>query len=1191
MARESVRVPMHFVDCFNVSHRNFSLMSKEDVMIQISLSELNSVWSDIRKNCNINVTLFLEEEHADQRSILIQNILFLAEQCINISEPFVCEDLVRIMLALQDFLLDDDVPMRIQKKIAHILTLWCIKGLLSTHVLCVKVFHYLLSASLRKKALLADIKQLWKFCSSMWENSWNGEMLSQVKPLLLKMVHSERILNVKCGCRLVAFFLCYEENFVVMLHEQIKIALKSCSKKQATAYGEIYCLAMRSASAEIREVIGEVCLKDLILHVLQARRHEFELSKLGQQLMNVLNVIHSNMTHATIGSLVVKVYNPHIWRFITSSSNIYRANTAEVLLQLYPFQHPVGHSMENRRLLELQYDTIAKLLTDNCHIIRITTCREICRILYEFWPAIPVRWRHQYLQVLIRDLSTDGSCFEVRRSVYKYMSSLLKNEKAADFMKTMLPELQKNIHDKNEKVRLAFVQLLLNVKRSGLLCYWKIVPADLLIVQLERERSLVGEQLAALMMSNILAPKQSFSERLKRITCLASKSLRATRKLFLYSKQVLEFTDAVELMEKILKSLTIVFVGNKENVETAELTPFKPNWSPDVVCGLLDIVIILWLLHKEALNDVSNREKLKTLYQWVQTCYPALLQYYKDSEQEVLKSLLLLGSLVPVRLMEMVCTASGFCMSRLRNLPADKNAENSCVMWVSSLCSWKRSAEIFDYVLEWLDEAFRTQDLNYSATAPLQRKKRRVQFCDKESKPMLALHVMDALFSIKSNRSIVMSRRDLVLDLWTYLSRIKLVIEQRMLGPLKSPILCDKFLELCLLRYLKLTVILGDVEYNPQDEESEIFNACEHIILVFGWAHKVVLPHIPEHLPAVGTPIPLSVNILKNLTKVADVIIALKQTNDRFNVCVIEHLTTIMETGCALSFAHSVVCVMHRLVEYSIVNSEHADTKNLLRSSMPALIQRMLDAFKKENYSEETVKQYVENMDSVRVFLKEVLQMGLRYYGVTSKFVCGIIISCVDAVVSITANRIKEEQTVEPLKKVNALPYTAAQILRTFQQNEVYGVMFLYFMKMRIRQQYTKDKLQIVAAVQIIHVLVFNSGAMLTRDLKSPALAAETALTKIRSVSSSPSSSSSSSSSESSTDHSILTVPTASSSSRRASLRELFTSESTLSTVDSFQITKTTKTLLSAAGQMMNAVMEKLGLCRNRYNTISTTSN
>jgi hypothetical protein len=87
--------------------------------------------------------------------------------------------------------------------------------------------------------------------------------------------------------------------------------------------------------------------------------------------------------------------------------------------------------------------------------------------------------------VLLQDLSTDGSSVQVRCSIYRSLSKLLKNPKATDYLGTALPALYRQIHDKQACVRLSFVQLLLHIKQTGLLQYQKVVPVDHLIARLK----------------------------------------------------------------------------------------------------------------------------------------------------------------------------------------------------------------------------------------------------------------------------------------------------------------------------------------------------------------------------------------------------------------------------------------------------------------------------------------------------------------------------------------------------------------------------------------------------------------------------------------------------------------------------------------------------------------------------------
>lgn len=126
-------------------------------------------------------------------------------------------------------------------------------------------------------------------------------------------------------------------------HRQIKVALPSCRKEVASAYGEIYSLAIKTANPNMKvvratvsykytlqqlvliveemcfvwQVVAEVCLRDVILHVLQVPRSGLQMGRMGKQLMHVLRVIHSNRRWVAVTKMLINAYEPIIWRFVS----------------------------------------------------------------------------------------------------------------------------------------------------------------------------------------------------------------------------------------------------------------------------------------------------------------------------------------------------------------------------------------------------------------------------------------------------------------------------------------------------------------------------------------------------------------------------------------------------------------------------------------------------------------------------------------------------------------------------------------------------------------------------------------------------------------------------------------------------------------------------------------------------------
>jgi hypothetical protein len=60
---------------------------------------------------------------------------------------------------------------------------------------------------------------------------------------------------------------------------------------------------------------------------------------------------------------------------LQSCNNIHRCNAAEVLLDMYPLEHPGGCSMKNVNIMELQHASMNRMLMDTCHVVRIIAIR------------------------------------------------------------------------------------------------------------------------------------------------------------------------------------------------------------------------------------------------------------------------------------------------------------------------------------------------------------------------------------------------------------------------------------------------------------------------------------------------------------------------------------------------------------------------------------------------------------------------------------------------------------------------------------------------------------------------------------------------------------------------------------------------------------------------------------------------
>lgn len=68
------------------------------------------------------------------------------------------------------------------------------------------------------------------------------------------------------------------------------------------------------------------------------------------------------------------------------------------------------------------------------------------------------------MTIISKQDARDASSAEVRRIVYIGFQSLIKNQLSYEYLKQILPSMGDNIHDVNQRVRIAFIQLLISIR-------------------------------------------------------------------------------------------------------------------------------------------------------------------------------------------------------------------------------------------------------------------------------------------------------------------------------------------------------------------------------------------------------------------------------------------------------------------------------------------------------------------------------------------------------------------------------------------------------------------------------------------------------------------------------------------------------------------------------------------------------
>ncbi|CAL4148752.1 unnamed protein product [Meganyctiphanes norvegica] len=352
---------------------------------------------------------------------------------------------------------------------------------------------------------------------------------------------------------------------VPILHRAIKSMLPECTRAQSAKIAEIYFRAWKSSEGNVKQVIEEDCLQDLMycgVHVDPMK------GRLSPNLLHLLHHIHRHKKHYAVATLIYQLYDPFIWRSLKVANGFVRMNATALLCDAFPLTDNTMNNIEREDLLNRQYQTLTDLLTDPCHLVRITAIKGVCQILSDYWLVMPSPFIKKIFAKLLTELAADASSAEVRTQVIKGLTLLLDNPDAIPFLKEVLPRIGEALDDINVNVRAAFVRLLIKVKATKDIRYWDVVPAEHLIIRLEQDSPVVCKLLVQLLLSSFHPIHESDQEILERSLTLIEENRGAARRFYRYASQSLDLPHTVHFMLVICRCLRNHVRGKALHEET-----------------------------------------------------------------------------------------------------------------------------------------------------------------------------------------------------------------------------------------------------------------------------------------------------------------------------------------------------------------------------------------------------------------------------------------------------------------------------------------------------------------------------------------------------------------------------------------------------------------------------------------------
>ncbi|NXK52784.1 CNDG2 protein, partial [Chauna torquata] len=433
-----------------------------------------------------------------------------------------------------------------------------------------------------------------------------------------------------------------------------------------------------------------------------------------------------------------------------------RSNAAFLFIDAFPVRDPSFNTEEMDNEIQKQFEELFGLLEDPYPVVRSTGILGVSQITSKYWEMIPPTILADLLKKLIGELSCDITSADVRCSVFKCLPITLDNQLSHPLLEQLLPAVKHSLHDNSEKVRVAFVDMLLKIKATKAAKFWKICPMEHLLARLEVDSRPVSRRIVNLLFNSFFPVNQPEDVWCERCVTLIQMNSAAARKFYQYAYEFTAPTNIAKLMLTIRRCLNAcIQKATKESLHGGDDDDEseKENISVlndvlsinDVACmaSLLEITAILWRSIHKALDH--NKDAKDYAIRKFASVLPEYFKVFKDDRCTT--PLVILASFMPPAA---IPTFSCGVISKLRNI--DNGADQSKYSTlIDCMCRWGQVGHIMELACDWLSDLL-------TPRKSIKTSERRVRIhVTHESKPELALDYIEYLLTHPVNRSCLLS--------------------------------------------------------------------------------------------------------------------------------------------------------------------------------------------------------------------------------------------------------------------------------------------------------------------------------------------------------------------------------------------------------------------------------------------------
>jgi Condensin II non structural maintenance of chromosomes subunit len=279
------------------------------------------------------------------------------------------------------------------------------------------------------------------------------------------------------------------------VHAALLSMLPVVRKSRATAVGTVYVHAWKAMGSDRFAPF----LEDIVTKATHAAT-----DPLATNIRTVLSAFHANKRIAGMDAMLHAVYTPILFRSLHVANPLVRRNASIILADAFPIHNPAMPIVELEATLGEQCKKIHSLLQDPAPLVRVAAVEGACRVLGLLWEIVPYGTAKRIIDVITGKLAFDKTSSNVRIAVCDGLRFMLDNHQTHPLLSVALRRLGNLLHDKIDRVRIAFLDLLITLKAKRILSarYFDVAPVDDFVLRLSFDVPAVTTRVMQLLVSS-----------------------------------------------------------------------------------------------------------------------------------------------------------------------------------------------------------------------------------------------------------------------------------------------------------------------------------------------------------------------------------------------------------------------------------------------------------------------------------------------------------------------------------------------------------------------------------------------------------------------------------------------------------------------------------------------------------------